>query len=280
MPKTGQQPIKYPGGKAYLAKDIIAKMPRHLHYTEPFAGGLAVLFQRAPDDESLWLPPHKGVSEIVNDINLRLTNFWRVLQVAVSFAAFKRIVEAVPFSRVEFNGAVGLDDLIEDCPVDCAVNFFIRARQSRSGMMKGFTSVCRNRTRRQMNGNVSEWLGAVDGLADVHARLRRVLIENMDATKFMEREDGPGAFHYCDPPYVHSTRNTKDLYAHEMTEADHARFLDTAKQCKGKVMISGYLCCMYEIQLSSWNRHEFNLPNHLAGGASKAREIECLWCNY
>ena len=58
--------------------------------------------------------------------------------------------------------------------------FFVDCRQSRSGMMRDFTSITRSRTRRRMNGNVSEWLGAVEGLADVHARLRRVLVENVD----------------------------------------------------------------------------------------------------
>jgi hypothetical protein len=34
----------------------------------------------------------------------------------------------------------------------------------------GFTAMTRTRTRRERNGNVSEWLSAVDGLTDVHAR--------------------------------------------------------------------------------------------------------------
>ena len=37
------QPLKWWGGKHYLAKKIIELMPRHLHYVEPYAGGLAVL---------------------------------------------------------------------------------------------------------------------------------------------------------------------------------------------------------------------------------------------
>lgn len=33
------QPIKWHGGKHYLAPKIVALMPRHLHYVEPFGGG-------------------------------------------------------------------------------------------------------------------------------------------------------------------------------------------------------------------------------------------------
>ena len=36
-------PLKYHGGKTNLARRIVELMPPHLHYVEPFAGGLAVL---------------------------------------------------------------------------------------------------------------------------------------------------------------------------------------------------------------------------------------------
>jgi DNA adenine methylase len=65
-----------------------------------------------------------------------------------------------------------------------------------------------------------------------------------------------------------------------MTERDHEELLDTGRQLKGKVMISGYDCPLYAEQLSGWTRHEFDLPNNAAGGASKRRMTECLWCNF
>jgi hypothetical protein len=53
-------PLKWHGGKYYLARRIIALMPRHLHYVEPFAGGLAMLLARDPDDRGSipkkWCP--------------------------------------------------------------------------------------------------------------------------------------------------------------------------------------------------------------------------------
>ena len=32
-------PLKYPGGKTYLAEDIISLMPAHTQYVEPYFGG-------------------------------------------------------------------------------------------------------------------------------------------------------------------------------------------------------------------------------------------------
>lgn len=187
------QPLKWHGGKHYLAAKIIDLMSRHLHYVEPYFGGGAVLLARDPEDERFWLPGHKGVSELVNDIDGRLMNFWRVLQDTGLFARFERIVQAVPFSRPGWDEAHAHDhDDHGTDPVADAVAFFIDVRQSRAANRKGFTAITRSRTRRTMNGNVSEWLGAVEGLGAVHARLKRVLIECQPALEIIMREDTPG----------------------------------------------------------------------------------------
>jgi DNA adenine methylase len=96
-------PLKWHGGKSYLASVIVNMMPPRcanpnapatddpgwLHYVEPYAGGLAVLMALDPE----------GISEVVNDLNGDLTNFWRVMQDADKFEAFRRIVKCVPFSQ-------------------------------------------------------------------------------------------------------------------------------------------------------------------------------------
>src|ERR1700733_9466940 len=79
-------PLKWHGGKWYLAPKIVALMPLHIHYVEPFAGGLSLLLAKDPE----------GVSEVVNDLDGELTNFWRTLQHEDTFAQFKRILEAMP----------------------------------------------------------------------------------------------------------------------------------------------------------------------------------------
>ena len=178
-------PLKWHGGKYYLASKIVELMPSHLHYVEPFFGGGAVLLARDPEDDGLWLFPNKGVSEVVNDINGSLINFWRVLQRSETFEAFHRRLQATPMARQEWedpHNHVDGDDAIAN-----AVAFFVDCRQSRSGMMNTFTSVTRNRLRRKMNGNSSEWLSAVEGLPEVHRRLSRVLIEKMKALELIAR---------------------------------------------------------------------------------------------
>ena len=133
-------------------------MPPHTHYVEAYAGGLSVLLAKDPE----------GTSEVINDIDGRLTNFWRVLQQEDSFARFQRVIEAMPFSEREWREAVLVNG---HDPVDNAVGFFVHCRQSLAGRMDCFAPLSRRRIRRGMNEQASAWLNAVQGLPEVHARL-------------------------------------------------------------------------------------------------------------
>jgi DNA adenine methylase len=263
-------PLKWHGGKHYLAGQIVALMPPHTHYVEPFAGGLAVLLAKRPD----W------VSEVVNDLHGDLTNFWRVLQDEVKFTAFRRAVEAVPFSQAEWQEAE--DRLNDHDPVRRAVAFFVRCRQSMAGRMTTFAPLSRNRTRRGMNEQVAAWLTALDGLPAVHARLKRVAVLCMDAVDVIRKQDGPGTLFYCDPPYPDFTRTAPAVYRHEMSGEDHVRLLKTLARVKGKFLLSGYDNPVYAraAEKWGWTCHRFDLPNHAAGGRAKRRMEECVWANF
>ena len=86
------QPIKYWGGKGYIAPKIIGLMPRHLHYVEPYAGGLAVLLEKDPFDQSLFWGEQgyeQGVSEVANDIYGELTNFCACCNMRMRLPSFR-----------------------------------------------------------------------------------------------------------------------------------------------------------------------------------------------
>lgn len=282
-PKITSQPIKWWGGKSYLAPRIVDLMPRHLHYVEPYGGGLAVLLEKDPfDPRHQWgdASHEKGVSEVVNDVYRPLQNFWDVLQCEAAFCRFQRIIEATPFSEVEFERAE--TRMVPLCrrDVEAAVAFFVRCRQSRAGSFEDFAPLSRNRTRRLQNEQASAWWNAVDGLAAVHARLKRVVIYCKDALEVIGQQDGEKTLFYLDPPYLHSTRVSTGNYAHEMSEADHQAMLTTIRQCQGAVMLSGYPNRLYDRALHDWNRHDFAIDNKAAGGRSKRVMTEAVWCNF
>ena len=277
------QPLKWWGGKHYLARKLITLMSRHLHYVEPYAGGLAVLLEKDPFDKSKYwgeVGYEQGVSEVVNDIHRELTNFWRVLQREDTFATFQRQIEAMPFSQIEWEDAESRQYPLIDLDVEAAVAFFIRCRQSRAGGFRDFATLSRNRTRRLMNEQVSAWENCVDGLSAVSARLRRVVILNEPALNVIRREDGEKTLFYLDPPYLHETRATTGNYQHEMTEADHRELLVTINRCQGKVVLSGYSNPLYDGELASWRRQDFQIDNKAAGGKRKRQMTETVWMNF
>lgn len=283
MSTTLTQPIKWHGGKHYLAKRIVDLMPPHTRYLEPFAGGLSVLLRK----------PCEGIAEWVNDTHRHLTNFWQVLQHDHLFEQFRRHVEAIPLSEQEFETAQSLTKLLgwhgnmkdgsmsSEAKVMRAAFFFVTMRQSRQGLGRDYCTPTR-RTRRGMNEQVSAWLTAVDGLPDVHQRLRRVEVWNRPAIDAIKKLDGPDLLVYADPPYVHSTRSTTGEYAHEMTEWQHAELLDVLRGMEGKFILSGYRCELYDRDAESagWRRVDFDLPNNASSKTTKERKTECVWMNY
>ena len=283
MPKI-PSPLKWPGGKSYLAKEIVKMMPRHLHYVEPYAGGLSVLLARDPNDESLWLgdtSSTRGVSEVVNDLNKQLTNFWRVLQNPIGFSVFKRHIEATPFSKSEWQDTENL--LGESNSVKAAIGFFIRCRMSLAGRMQSFTGITKGRTRGGRNAEVNAWLSAVEGLPQVFVRLRDVLILNIPALHVITGQDGPHTLFYLDPPYLHETRATTTEYGQfEMSYDDHHQLLHTLGKIEGKFLLSGYRSQLYDLaaEVYKWQRKEFVLPNNAASGKEKRRMTECVWYNF
>jgi len=285
--KNLTQPLKWHGGKYYLRRWIIGLMPTHLHYVEPFFGGGGILLARDPErdwfaTEGQKLPAAlKGSSEVANDLHGELINFWRVLQKPEDFEAFRQRVALTPFSEAEFDAALKFD-VQAASSVDRAVCFFILARQSRQGLMKDFATLSRNRTRGRINEQVNAWLSVVDGLPEIHERLRSVVILNQSACDVIRKQDGENTLFYCDPPYVHETRSTTGEYAHEMTEDQHRELLDVLAGIEGKFMLSGYPSAMYSQWESrhGWKRHDYLIDNKAAAGKVKETKTECLWCNF
>lgn len=271
-----KQPIKWHGGKHYLAAKIVEQMERrrHTRYLEAFAGGLSVLLLKNPE----------GVSEWANDLNHKLVNFWRVLAYEESFKRFQRMVVNMPlsedlFKNSQFNGPASHD------PVERAVWFFVRMRQSRQGLGKDYCTPVLTRQRRGMNEQVSAWLTAVDGLADVHQRLRRVEVWRrpaVQAIKKLDHEDGK-LMVYADPPYLHDTRSSVGEYGeHEMDESAHVYLLETLGSMRGTFVLSGYRSELYDDYAEDfgWDRLDFELPNNASSAKAKQRKIECLWMNF
>jgi DNA adenine methylase len=257
---------------------------------EPFFGGGQVLFARDPRDPRFWWDQRdkngrkpQGVNEVVGDLNANLANFYAVLRDPEAFPEFFRRANLTQFDESTWEEARALLDAGGD-RVTRAWALFICCRLSLAGRMKSFTGMTKVRLRRGMGNEVSAFLGAVEGLPEVHARLRSVQVLHRDGVRVLRDYDVPGTFAYCDPPYVPETRVSKQVYAHEMTLAQHRELLDRLLGLRhAKVILSGYPSQLYDSTLTAsagWQRKEDKVPNHSSNARQKERKTEVLWYNF
>jgi DNA adenine methylase len=258
-------PVKWHGGKFYLARRIIAHFPEHETYVEPFGGAASVLLNKPP-----------APVEVYNDLDERICRFFRVLREHGD--DFRRRLALTPYSEVEFRSAVEpSNDEVEQARRD-----FVRWRQSLGGRGDSF-SFTLHRVRRQMADVVSGYLSAIDQqLPLVVERLRTVQFVCRPAKEVIRAWDSPDTLFYCDPPYLHNTRaqSSRAVYGVEMSDDAHEELGLVLKACKGKVVLSGYPSSLYGNIFRDWQTVEIEIPNHAAGGRQKTRMREVLWLNF
>jgi DNA adenine methylase len=268
----------FPGGKSYLASKIIALFPPRDQYTtlvETHAGGCAVTLSHDPE----------GKSEVVNDLDGYVSNFWRVLADPEAFERFRRAAEATPFSEKAYRAArntlAGGDVSERETMPTIAHLWFLTVRQSLAGYGRSFAPVSTSRVRRGMNEQVSAWLTAVDGLPEVHARVRRWLVLGRDGTAVVRQFDKPGVVLYVDPPYPHGTRESKAAYRNEMTDEAHAGLLEAlAGLSHARALVSTYPNRAYQKAFKGWRKVTFAIDNKASTKREKDPETEVVYLNY
>ena len=258
MTKPTRPVLRWHGGKWRLAPWIIANLPAHQCYVEPFGGAASVLIRK-----------DRSYAEIYNDLDCDVVNLFRVLR---SDDAGKLVdaLRLTPFARDEF--AQSYSEFND--PMDAARSLVIRS-------FMGFGSNGHNRqTGFRANSNRSgttpshDWVNYPECLLAIIERLRGVTIENRDAKLVMAQHDSPVTLHYVDPPYVPETRDKGQDYAHELSDSEHDELLGFLIDLEGMVVLSGYPSERYDQKLSHWHRIE---RDALADGARKRTEV--LWIN-
>lgn len=250
--------LNYPGAKWGMAREIVALMPPHRSYLEPFFGSGAVLFNKPP-----------SAIETVNDVDGDVVNFFKVLREQP-----EKLAEAIaltPYSRDVF------DDAHENrgsSDYDRAYRFAIRSKMGHGFKTSSKTGFKMDVYARESAYCVACWNRLPGDLFEAALRLKSVQIENRPALDLIRRFNHDNVLIYADPPYLLSTRGCKQ-YQYEMTEQDHVDLLDALKQHKGSVILSGYASEMYDRELAGWHRITKNSYNQNA-----EPRMEVLWCNF
>jgi DNA adenine methylase len=268
LPKKLRPCVKTHGGKNYLARRIIKLLPSDRTYIEPFAGGLSVLLNK----------PRAAV-EVASDLNPDLIGLYHVLQ--SDFGAIAGRLDPLLYDGDIFNQAASW--LASNDPLEHAIGFLVRNRFSRDGLGKDFSWSERPRGKTRpcgpQPGDKNAWETLREHLPMIAERLRGVDIRCAPAIDVIREYDRPDTTHYCDPPYLHSTRTAHNIYQFEMSTADHEELLDVLLGCRGTVVLSGYPSPLYDARLAGWRRVVFDMPNHAGQGKTKQRREEVIWIN-
>jgi DNA adenine methylase len=271
MRAVGRPVLRYHGGKYVIAPWIVKHLPPHRIYVEPFGGAGSVLMAKP-----------RSYSEVYNDLDGEVVNLFRVLRDPETGAQLERLLRLTPFARAEFEASYQpSDDPVESARrlvVRCFLGFGSTAMNSAA--RTGF----RARPYRQNQTGAGDWANYPDAIPAMVDRLRGCLIEQQSAVDVIRRHDTEETVIYADPPYPHASRTSlqagravagKHCYRHEMTDDDHRELAVVLRSVAGMVVLSGYPCDLYDIELyPDWHRVT---RSALADGARKRTEV--LWLN-
>jgi DNA adenine methylase len=271
-----RSPLKYIGGKAASASRIIAAFPPpswYDTYHEPCGGAAHVLLTK----------PNWGQSEIYNDLNDDLYNFWRQMQDHAEEMAQR--LKLLPYSRklyYDYYQRLFDGSVIE--PLERAVMWFYVLRSTSTGWLRASPMGWNNST-----SNAHSYRAALDLFAHVQQRLThpRVLLENRDIAYVLKEYDSPKTLHYVDPPYKGAEYYYQaGIRKYGKKSFDHEQLAGLLNQMQGYVALSYYpypeLDAWYPAakwRRLTWQQHK---PSALAAGISEEmpEATEMLLCNY
>lgn len=262
-------PFTYYGGKLSIADQIVALLPKHLHYVEPFGGSLAVLLAKPPSP-----------METVNDVDNRLMTFWRVLRRRPEELA--RAAALTPHSRAEHLEAYTYLDTADPAEdeLETARCVWVLLTQARGGSLrrKGWRYYVNPRG---SSCSMPDYLEAyVERIAPAAERLKAISLEARPALEIIEKYGAHAdVLIYCDPPYLATTRssNRSDYRCDMPLPWQHQELAEALRGAAAAVIVSGYHSPQYAELYDGWHIHE--IATGTGQGGSYDPRTEVLWSN-
>ena len=265
--KPTRPALRYHGGKWRLAPFVIAHLPPHRTYVEPFGGAASVLLRKP-----------RSYAEIYNDLDGEVVELFEILRDPARAAQLQDLVRLTPYSRAEFLRAYEASD----DPIERARRLLIRSFMGHgSSGLRGHRTGFRIGSGREGGTPANDWQGWPEALPALVDRLRGVFVECRPAAQIIGRHDGPETLFYVDPPYLFGTRSAKRIgndlyhgYRHELDDAGHAALLEQLLAATGMVVLSGYASALYDSALTGW----LKATTEAFADRGQAR-TEVLWIN-
>jgi DNA adenine methylase len=242
-------PLPWIGGKRRIAKRLVALLPDHETYVEPFCGGAQVFFHK----------PRSRV-EALNDLDGELLNFLRVCQ--LHHPELARYLAFATSSRRWFEIYAALDPAtLTD--VQRAARFYYLQKHSFGGRIHG-------QNFHYSVSKPSNFKGdrIAETLAAVARRLERVQLESWPYEKIIERYDRSATLFYVDPPYVGVPH-----YRHNLADDQFPRLAARLASIKGKFLLSINDCELARESFKDFYKREISFSYTAARTVPTVREL-------
>ena len=257
------KPFPYFGGKHFLVPKLLQFIVPHARYVEVFGGGASLLFGKP-----------KSETEVYNDVDTSLVDFFTVLQTPNEFHAFHQRLKFTPYARELYHEYQDSWELVTD-KVERVAQWYLLMVGAFAGRFGGSWG------QSKIASQAKKFKSKVDALPKTAERFRDVIVENESWEVVLDKYDTPDTFFYLDPPYAPEVRKGGE-YKHEMDSLDHTRLVERIKTLDGKCLLSGYPNQIYE-QLG-WHHYETDViapslhPDNRDG--IQNLRTEGVWMNY
>jgi site-specific DNA-adenine methylase len=197
-----------PAGKKRIAERLVAMLPAHKTYVEPFAGSAAVLFAKEP-----------VAVEAINDADPEIARAYKILKGLTPRDLGRLRKMNWVGDKATFKG------LIDETPRDDAtwLHRFLYLTHFSYGKMRG----------KSFSPSVSGVEAkTIDRIEKFAPRLKRVRVFGGDYRKVVEKFDGKDTVHFLDPPYFGYNVDVGESHF------DERAFFDVLKSLRGKFLLT------------------------------------------
>lgn len=205
--KPINSPFRYPGGKFYARRLILASIPDHTKYCEPFAGGASIFFAKPKVREN-----------ILNDLDSELINTYLIIRDHVEelidmLTGIEASKELHRYYKLEYKPSNELER---------AFRWYYLNRTSYSGIMK--LENCYWGYGDKYSMRPENW---PRHLRAVSEKIQNVTFLNQDFEELIDNLPD-GYFLFIDPPYFNADQDK--FYSCSFTREDHYRLVQTLKR--------------------------------------------------
>lgn len=190
------------GGKQYIIRDIVCRIPEHEVYVEPFGGFCSVLLNK---------PPSK--IEVYNDISKDIVNLFICIK-EYPLELYSEL-SLMPYSRWLYEQLLSiLDEEFEVPNIKRAAQWYYLSQSTFGADMRKNISGG-NWAHGITKDKCQAFRNKVDNLFVVAKRFYNVQIENRDYKYVLKHYDNEKVFFYVDPPYYETDSPLGISWSHE-----------------------------------------------------------------